>query len=509
MLKGTKASMNWKGSQEPDMDEAGSLTIIEPDLALEKKASAPTVGVGDSLAYTVTFYHSDLSHVPAYDVDLEDLLPQGSKYSPGSMRILSGPAASTDGSGLRWHFSCIDLSWNASQKIVLRYNATCDAKPGETITNNATLTWTSLEGAHSEERTGIGGVNDYLRRASAKANAMRLSITKRAQPDPVGVGEPLTYTLTYENEGAQAASNVTITDMLDPGVSFLSSDPAPLTAANNTWKILKLLPDGPHSIEIKARVSDRLPNGTMLENRFSIASDEIGKKSGTIYTEVLNQTRLSVSKSSLQKAVRQGEEITYTIKICNTGGEPATNVTVRDIFDSAVEIISVWPAQADDGSWRFPFIGPEKCMEIGLIVRVPRVDVKFESSQNVRGNGFVNSYRDLTTTRIPYTITNRVYVVCDQMQRFASTSVKVLGEDGTDLSLREHGSGFYENRDELRFLTENQTACGHPTLKDGVCFGPHALTPGFMESRNRRFFVAQIPLIRTIESLLSVSPEIP
>jgi len=45
--------------------------------------------------------------------------------------------------------------------------------------------------------------------------------------------------------------------------------------------------------------------------------------------------------------------------------------------------------------------------------------------------------------------------------------------------------------------------------KDGVCFGPHALTPGFMESRNRRFFVAQIPLIRTIESLLSVSPEIP
>ena len=43
-------------------------------------------------------------------------------------------------------------------------------------------------------------------------------------------------------------------------------------------------------------------------------------------------------------------------------------------------------------------------------------------------------------------------------------------------------------------LYKNQTACGHPTLKDGVCFGPHALTPGFMESRNRRAFVAQIPL---------------
>ena len=55
-------------------------------------------------------------------------------------------------------------------------------------------------------------------------------------------------------------------------------------------------------------------------------------------------------------------------------------------------------------------------------------------------------------------------------------------------------------------LNLDQTACGHPTLKDGVCFGPHALTPGFMESRNHRVFVAQI---RTTESLLSVSPEIP
>ena len=54
-------------------------------------------------------------------------------------------------------------------------------------------------------------------------------------------------------------------------------------------------------------------------------------------------------------------------------------------------------------------------------------------------------------------------------------------------------------------IGKNQTACGHPTLKDGVCFGPHALTPGFMESRNRQVFAAQIHMT---ESLLSVAPEI-
>ena len=28
----------------------------------------------------------------------------------------------------------------------------------------------------------------------------------------------------------------------------------------------------------------------------------------------------------------------------------------------------------------------------------------------------------------------------------------------------------------------NQTACGHPALKDGVCFGPHAWLAGIQKS---------------------------
>lgn len=40
------------------------------------------------------------------------------------------------------------------------------------------------------------------------------------------------------------------------------------------------------------------------------------------------------------------------------------------------------------------------------------------------------------------------------------------------------------------FMGKDQTACGHPTLKDGVCFGPHALAPGFMDYRSHRVFVA-------------------
>ena len=286
---------------------------------------------------------------------------------------------------------------------------------------------------------------------------MELSISKTADPNPARVGELLSYTLTYENPGKGMAHNVTIVDELDPRVTFQSADPTPANADNNTWSIRQLAPDGPHSITIKALVSGTLDNGVQLINRFSVKCDELGPKTGTIFTEVQNGTLLHVNKTALQKAVRRGEEVSYVIKVCNSGGLAATNVTVRDVFDSSVEFVSVWPAMTEDGVWKFASLEPGECVKIGLTVRVPRTDVKYESHQTIRGKGFVRTYRDYTTSRAPSILTNRVYVVSDQMQLTAYAKVSVLAEDGTDLSIREHGSGDYETRENLRFLTANKS----------------------------------------------------
>ena len=50
-----------------------------------------------------------------------------------------------------------------------------------------------------------------------------LSITKADNPDPVQVGNDLTYTLTVTNHGPQAATGVTVVDTLPVGVSFVSA----------------------------------------------------------------------------------------------------------------------------------------------------------------------------------------------------------------------------------------------------------------------------------------------
>ena len=111
--------------------------------------------------------------------------------------------------------------------------------------------------------------------------------------------------------------------------------------------------DGPHTIALHVRVNGTMPDKALLQNRFAISCDELKIKSSSIYTVVQNGTRLTVNKTALQKAMRRGEEASYIITICNNGGQPATNVTVCDVFDTSVELVSAWPETAAEEVWYF------------------------------------------------------------------------------------------------------------------------------------------------------------
>ncbi|MFA6373568.1 MAG: lamin tail domain-containing protein, partial [Methanothrix sp.] len=290
ILAGTTARMSWQegAARKADADEAGALTVVEPDLVLEMQATRPFAAPDDKISFTLILYHSAQSHAPAFDIDLQALLPAVLAYEPGSAQVLAGPTADFDGEALKWHLDDLDLDWNASQKALLCFNATARAAAGERIAGRALLTWTSLAGESAQERTGAGGCSDYLREAGALVSVMGLSIKKTADPDPVPVGELLTYTITYENLGGGVAHNVTIRDDLDPRVTLISADPAP--NEDSIWTIPSLNPDGPHTVRLQVHVRDTLPDGALLENRFAISCDELEQKSGSLYTPVQNGT---------------------------------------------------------------------------------------------------------------------------------------------------------------------------------------------------------------------------
>ena len=258
------------------------------------------------------------------------------------------------------------------------------------------------------------------------------------------VGELLTYTLTYENQGGGVAHNVTIRDELDPRVTFISADPAPFrTTPEHYLDRTALEQDGPHTIALQVRVNDTLPDGALLENRFTISCDELELKSSSIYTPVQNGTLLAVNKTPLQKAVRRGEEVSYIITVCNNGGQPATNVTVRDVFASAVELVSAWPEMAEEGVWHFQSLAPGQCVQMGLTVRVPRTDVLYQSQQNVTGQGFVRSYRDYSTRRAGSSHQSRLRILRPDAALCIS-EVKILAERGQSYPCASTAAGITE-----------------------------------------------------------------
>jgi len=134
---------------------APDVTIVEPDFELTKEADR-TVALPDSvITFTLTFRHTNLSNVDAFDVALTDVLPTGLTYVPGSLTIVSGPAGGvTDDTAaptLRVAWSTFPLLTGGSRnEAVVQFQATLgNLSPGQEVKNTASLAWSSLPGSVS------------------------------------------------------------------------------------------------------------------------------------------------------------------------------------------------------------------------------------------------------------------------------------------------------------------------------------------------------------------------
>ncbi len=168
---------------------------------------------------------------------------------------------------------------------------------------------------------------------------------------------------------------------------------------------------------------------------------------------------IRVNKTADRDSAKPEERITYTIEISNVGNAPATNVVVEDVFNRDVEIVSVSPPPDDDGRWHLGTLNPGS-VTITLVIKTLKQDFDFAMDLGVKGEGFVNVANDYNTAPPNYVLTNCVYVtyVADQTVKKASDCESVtVGEAGTELSTREHGSGTYDSEEMVEVLTENKS----------------------------------------------------
>jgi len=216
---------------------APALTAVEPLLTVVKGAVPAAAYAGDVVTFTLTVSNPVATNgADAFDAALSDTVPAGLTLVPGTLQNVSGPVAVLSESG---PLTATWATFAQGATSVLRFQARVNANvtAGQSITNTATATWTSLPGspgtistfnAASTERSGAG-VNAYTASGSATVTAnprADMKVVKTATPTAVAGGGTITYSLAASNLGPSDATSAALTDPLSSGTTFVSLVPA-------------------------------------------------------------------------------------------------------------------------------------------------------------------------------------------------------------------------------------------------------------------------------------------
>ncbi|MEE1754566.1 DUF7507 domain-containing protein [Streptomyces sp. SP18CS02] len=246
-----------------------------PLVVLTKTAiPAGPLEVGDVITYRVNARNEGGG--AAENLTLSDVVPPGTTYLPGSLRVVDGPNAGpkSDGDGddqayfdARGNQVVFRLGNGASGAqagslpstetlpggTTVEYRVTIDrASGGKRIANTATATYENRLGPAPENLTATSdeAVTDVRPAAD-------LTVVKAADATTVTVGQTVTYRVTVGNTGPNRATGVTVADQLPDGLTFLSADSSAGTydPAAGVWTVGDLAEGDTATLVLRAKAT--------------------------------------------------------------------------------------------------------------------------------------------------------------------------------------------------------------------------------------------------------------
>lgn len=170
-----------------------------------------------------------------------------------------------------------------------------------------------------------------------------LAITKTASPDPVILGNNLSYTVTVTNRGPSQASNVILTDTLATNVIFVSANSTQGICSQLNGIVtcnLGILTNGA-SVTVTIVVLPTTAGVVTGSAKVTAAEDDrepANNDTNLIPVTVNPSADLAVMQSSTPNPVTIWERLTYTITVTNRGSATATGVVVTNRLPTGVNI---------------------------------------------------------------------------------------------------------------------------------------------------------------------------
>jgi uncharacterized repeat protein (TIGR01451 family) len=305
-------------------------TWIGPKIACNKSAPASMLA-GEQFAYRIDV--SNPSEVPANDVMVTDVLPNGIAY------VSSSPSAQVRGQTLTWNLGSI--SGGAQKTITIQVRAT------------ATGTF--------ENCAEVEAAMDLSSRccATTTVTSPELALDKTCTTTAL-LCDPIEYVLTVRNTGDGPATNVKVVDQLPDGIVTTDGQRSVTTNVGTL--------NAGQSREIRFMAKADRP-GT-FENTATASADGDLMATASCTTQVTRPV-LEVDKSG--PAMRYvGRNATFEITVTNTGDAPARGTVLTDPVPVGTTFVSANNnGQFADGTvtWNLGTIEPGASRNVALTVK--------------------------------------------------------------------------------------------------------------------------------------------
>ena len=297
------------------VNEEDTPTTENPVITANKEVSAETAKVGETLTYTITVENTGSVEGTAV---VKDSAPEGTTFKAGTYVAVSNDAKQYTEQNLK---SGITVNVPANGEVTVTFEVTVNnLEDGTKIKNVATVNDKDTPGTETEYQEPV------------------FNSEKTANKGSVSVGEELEYTITVKNTGS-AAGTAIVSDNAPEGTHFAPESIVTVSNADRTYATSELIQGIP--VELNAGetatvtftvVVNESAEGAII-NKATVNGDETGEEENPeTQTPIISATKTATANgvtSTSETVVKQGDTITYTIIVTNTG-DVAGKATVAD-----------------------------------------------------------------------------------------------------------------------------------------------------------------------------------
>lgn len=342
----------WSVLPSRDFAFTDAILIAQADLVVQKQVSPDPVVAGELITYTITVTNNGPNN--ATGATFRDTIPDAITNVNWTCAITTGTGSCATASGTG---NAINTTLNLNNGATATYSVTGTLSPtaSGTLTNTATIPLQPNNGVGEDVTDPDPSNNTSTIQTPIRSPLADLRLTKSATPESPNPGENVTFTIVVTNDGPDTATNVTVSDQLPVGLSFVAATPSQGTYDNQTgnWILGSLESGSSATLQLVATLNTANP----VTNRAQVSTADqpdpdstpgnsvAGEDDQDSVTVPLQLADLGLTKTASPTTVGVGENVTYTLTLTNNGPNTATDIAVTERLPQGLTFVSATPSQ--------------------------------------------------------------------------------------------------------------------------------------------------------------------